>query len=272
MNWDRFLLRFTGGPKSNKGSVDTPPPFEAVNDLERALVKAATDPAARPDFYRCILASQLYVSKEGESPRGYESVHLEKGTKLTFRMLTIDGKTYLPVFTSLPRLQVYIQQPSGYYAFETRDLLEITRGGDLFMNPGSAYGKYLLAPEIASILDGSIWKPKNSMRVDHETKISIGQPARYPKELVEALGRLFQRIPGVQSAYLAHYFNPETTVPPHTLIAIEADGEWDPISAATGIVINAVKIFDPPVDVIPLGKSGLESYFRKECQPFYRKM
>jgi len=40
-----------------------------------------------------------------------------------------------------------------------RDFLELTRGADVLLNPGSDYGKELLASEIESLLDGSIFGP-----------------------------------------------------------------------------------------------------------------
>ena len=35
--------------------------FTPTNELERSLVLAANDPAARPQFYKLLLESQLFV-------------------------------------------------------------------------------------------------------------------------------------------------------------------------------------------------------------------
>jgi hypothetical protein len=35
--------------------------FTPANDLEETLVRAATDPKARPEFYRRLLAAELFL-------------------------------------------------------------------------------------------------------------------------------------------------------------------------------------------------------------------
>ena len=39
--------------------------FEPVNDLERSLMKVATDPAFRPQFHRDLLDADIFVVNGG---------------------------------------------------------------------------------------------------------------------------------------------------------------------------------------------------------------
>jgi hypothetical protein len=147
----------------------------------------------------------------------------------------------------------------------------IALGSELILNPGSDYGKEFTREEIAGILDGSIWR-SNQFTVEKATKVLLGQPARYPQVLVEALSRLFAGKKEVQAAYLAHFFNPAAGDKPHTLIGIEATGNWDRLVAEAGMVAANVDVPDPPVDFLRMtGKAGVEDYFHKSCKPFYSK-
>ena len=116
-----------------------------------------------------------------------------------------DGKTYLPVFTSLPRLQAVLPDKATYLRLNARELLKLTRGAALLLNPGSAYGKEITPAEAAGIADGSLWQPESSRVVARDTRVLLGAPARYPTALVTALARFFKTKKQVQRAWLAHF-------------------------------------------------------------------
>lgn len=246
--------------------------FEPQNKLERSLVQAATDAAHRPQFYKDVVESDIFIIQEGTPPETSGKTTLKEGLQLQIRHIESEGKQFIPIFSSLPRLQAVLQHEVGYIAINTLEFMKITQGADLLLNPGSDYGKEFTKEEIASILDGSIWKPTESFVAKKETKIMIGQPANYPKELVDALSRLFKKTKEVKRAYVAHFFNPERDEKPHSLIAVEVTSNWDMVSACAGIVARDVPSPDPPVDFIQItGTGGLEDYFIRECKPFYEK-
>ncbi len=146
----------------------------------------------------------------------------------------------------------------------------MTLGTDVLLNPGASYGKEFNVKEIESILNGSIYY-SNGYEVKEDTEVMIGQPANPPDELLKELGMLFSKIKGVKTAYNAHFYNPQLDEMPHTLIAVEMNGEWEELISRAGKIADSVKIPDPPVDFIQLnGKSSLEGYF-KETKPFYKK-
>ena len=247
--------------------------FTPSNPLEESLVKSAHDPAHRPQFYRDLLASDIFLIHQGPPPDRPGTHVAGEGERLIIRPLSLDGKEYLPIFSSLAALQAVLSEQVSYVALNAAAFFKMTTGADVVLNPGSDYGKELTKDEIARLLDGSIWKPTGGYEVQRDTQVQIGQPARYPKDLVEALSRLFTTVSEVRAAYLALFYNPGQDERPHTLIAIEVTGNWESVVAQAGIVAGAIAVPDPPVDFMRLtDRSGFGEYFRKDCRPFYERL
>jgi hypothetical protein len=247
--------------------------FEPENDLERSLMKAAKDVAHRPQFYRDFLSSDVFILQE-RSAANRTPTHrtLDAGEQVGIQTWDNNGRTVIPLFSSLRRLHAFIADDSGYLAMNAKAFLEMTKGADMMLNPKADFGKEFSASEVASMLDGSIWKPNDTWVAEKETKVMIGQPANYPHDLVAALSRYFKTTPQVRRAFLAHFFNPERDSKPHTLIAIDATGDWDTVVAGAGIVANSMHIPDPPIDFMRMtGAKGIEHHFRSAVKPFYEK-
>lgn len=244
--------------------------FDPVNDLERSLIKAASDPAHRPQFYRDFMKSQVCVVEHGPLRCRAGIRTLREGERLALRTFERNGHTIIPIFTSLPRLQAFIKEEVSYLAMNTPALLELTKGATLVLNPGSDYGKEFTSDEVALILEGSFGKPSERYVVQKPTQVLLGQPANYPCDLAAALTRYFLTNRRVKRAYLVHFFNPARDEKPHTLIAIEVSGDWDEVAADAGLVAGQVPIPDPPVEFMQIsGKGGIEDHFRQDVKPFY---
>lgn len=247
--------------------------FEPQNALEHALMKAASDPANRPAFYKTLLDADIFIVQHGKPPpTRSERTWISEGETIQIQNIEHNGQSYLPMFSSLPRLQAVITNEVNYLAMNAREFMNMTRGAALLLNPGSDYGKEFTPEEIASIIDGSIWRADQRLTVQKETKVLIGQPSRYPTELANALSRFFKTKKFVKRAWIAHYHNPEDGQKPHTIVAVDATGNFDEISGEIGIVLRDIAIPDPPVDVMPItGKGGIENYFLHETAPFYQR-
>jgi hypothetical protein len=246
--------------------------FEPQNRLEESLVKAASDPASRPQFLKDLMESDLFIIDEEGIADKSGLRRFNEGDELRVRPIDWNGEPYTPVFSSLSRLQAFIQREAGYLAANALDLMNVLKDANLLLNPGSDYGKEFPKEEIATILDGSIFGPSERWVVTKETQVRIGQPAVYPIELVKALTRLFKRTPEVRRAWVAHFFNPERNEPAHTLVAIEVTGDWNTVMASAGMVARDVPSPHPPVDFLQIrGGGGLEDYFLRGCKPFYEK-
>jgi len=205
-----------------------PLPFIAENELERALVKAVKNPRRAPDFYRLLLGSDLLVlGTVKDQEDASEKFTLAPGGKFNLVTGLKDGRQFLPLFSSLPRMQEYLKQESKYLSINGRALLEMTRGGPVILNPSSEYGKELSAAEVAQLLDGP--KP------DDEPRSVIGE-ADYPVALVEALRSLFGSRTDIAAAWMIQVTFADRARQPHPLVGIELDsktgGDWPSLMKA----------------------------------------
>lgn len=129
------------------------------NPLEQVLIAAATEPDARPTFYRLMLDSPLYIVNDNPVARGNQGNRvLQPGEELVVSTLEIDGVEYTPIFSSLARLRAVLKAEGTYLAMQGRNLLEIMRGSHLVLNPGSPFGKQFFPQEIEAMLNGDIFR------------------------------------------------------------------------------------------------------------------
>lgn len=247
--------------------------FEPQNELERSLVRAASEPAHRPQFHRDLVAGTLLVINEGAPPPDEpRETTLTEGTTIQLRHIEYEGRPCIPVFTSLARLREFVTEPVAYLGFDTLDFLNLTAGTGLLLNPGADYGKEITADEARAIVDGSIWEPEHRHVVDRPTEVLLGTPANYPHALVDALKTLFAKDKRVKRAWIAHFHDPSRDPKPHTLIGIDAGVAYDAVMADAGVVIGSVPVPDPPVDVVAIGQGGgVDAYFLNDAKPFYRR-
>ncbi len=191
--------------------------FIAENELEKALVEAVKTPSSAPNFYRLLLESDLLVmgSAEGRE-EAQEQFSLEPGTNLKLVTGLKDGNPYLPVFSSLPRMQEFVEQETKYLSINGRALLELTRGGPIILNPASQYGKELSPLEVQQLLAGPT-PPKQYH--------SVGQAA-YPEPLVQALTAVFAARPDIETAWMIQVTFADRADQPHPLVGIETAGDW----------------------------------------------
>jgi hypothetical protein len=191
-------------------------PFISENELERALVKAAKNPAAAPAFYRLLLESDLLVMGTAEGRESAtETFGVTPGGKFNLVPGTKNGDHFLPVFSSLLRMQEYVKQECKYLSINGRALLDLTRGAPVILNPASEYGKELAPEEVARLLD-----PPAS-----RTQRTITGEAEYPAPLVEALTGVFAARPDVEAAWMIQV-NFTGQDAPQPVVGIETAGDW----------------------------------------------
>lgn len=244
--------------------------FEPVNDLEKSLMNAATNPSSRPQFYRDILESDIYVINHPDDKVNIQNNVLQAGTKLNIQSYERDGQVWLPIFTSLQRLEEYIHSTANYLQLRGRDFFEITRGAHVMLNPSFSYGKEFLPQEIEQMLDGSIFQPAKTYTAQKDTQVLIGQPAVYPTNLVKALSAYFATNPLVNKAYLALMSNPEEEKP-HLLIAIEGKGDWQKIVGDAGVIASETIGKGEVIDFMPINNSSLSKTVMRQSKPFYER-
>jgi len=85
--------------------------FEPENALEKLLVQAVKNPEDRVQFYRDLLDADIYALSADQSSTGTSNQVLTKGTEVHFQHFDIQGVRYLPIFTSMKRIQAMVKSP-----------------------------------------------------------------------------------------------------------------------------------------------------------------
>jgi hypothetical protein len=248
------------------------------NVLEIALELAASEPAHRPEFFRLLLESTIFIlgsSGQIESEEGDEGpITLKKNTPIQIiNWVKPDGSSVIPFFSSLRALQRAIAGDEKYIALPARTFFEITRGADLILNPRSEFGKEFTAAEIEALLTEGVNQVATPMVVEQATEILLGQPSNYPKAMVASLTTLLARYSNVKAAYLALMHDRSRDEKPHLIVGIEADGDFENVIRDAGTVAADTAPDGEPVDLIRVvrGESGVGQYFLEEVKAFYER-
>jgi hypothetical protein len=241
------------------------------NELEKSLIRASSDIAARNEFYTKLLWNELVVltNQHNESEAGRKT--LEKDTNV--QLVTFENGQ-IPVFTSTNRIfdKGVIKEEVPFMAMKGQDLFGFTKGATFILNPYSNYGKELVPQEIESLLNGSIFEKNNEMEIKENTEVLIGQPSKYPTELVKALSKLFIEEQTVNSAYLATIKMGKSEKMPHLIIAIDTEGNMSSVSGKAGALAEQIIGKNEIIDFIKIEKNnGISDYFINQIEPFYKR-
>lgn len=246
---------------------------DSENELETALRRAADEPATRPDFYRLLVESQVFILGKSDSASEGDSM-IPAGSNLAIvNWQRQDGSPVIPFFTSLSALQRAIEEEQPYVALPARALFEITQGASFFLNPRSAYGKEFYPQEISAILSTGTNHVPDRRVVQKETRVLLGQPKIYPSEMVGAITLLLAKHPNVKAAYLALMSQPDAAPMQSLVIGIEGDGDLEDAIRQVGSVAGDTRPREFPVDLVQVksGESGLSEYFLNSTKPFYER-
>src|SRR4051794_8263639 len=99
-----------------------PADFTPANELEKALVLAAQDPAARPAFLRCLLEADLFFLTP-QPPAAVGKRVLEQGQKVELVAFGRPRGPFTPFFSSRARVEEVahqMQRPFGFLALAGR--------------------------------------------------------------------------------------------------------------------------------------------------------
>jgi hypothetical protein len=271
--------------------------FKPNNELEQALVNAATNPPDRPKFYRMLLESDLYllVPPNPDSEDGSKTV--SGGEKITFVQLKGTKSDFLPIFSSLQRLEELVLKLGtkyNYVALLGKNLLTILSQNPLpvILNPGATYGKEFDPEEISKLVDGSIFAtqvlppqtpseqvlPETPLVQVKEpeaakTEVVLGQPAQYPKALIEDLKLFLHKYSSVDAAYLGELTYTNSNQPPSYVIGLECTGDFQKIIEEATARLEIVLEKDRVVEFywVQDKNEPIDNYLKKETEAFYIK-
>lgn len=241
--------------------------------LESALQSAADDPAMRPDFYRLLLDSVVFVI--GGTAQGSPGKRtLSAREKINIQSWErSDGTPVIPFFTSLSALQQAIEEPADYLGLPARSLFEVTKGATLVLNPKLEYGREFHPQEVDALLAEGVPRLGEQRVVQKETKVFLGQPQVYPSRMVDALTTFLAKRSQVKAAYLQLMHDPSKDAKPHLVIGFDAEGDVELLFREAGTVAADTAPNGDPVDfyrVVP-GDRGLSEYFLENVKPFYER-
>jgi hypothetical protein len=243
------------------------------NTLDLALQRAATDPASRPDFYRVLLDSEIFVIGNTDSQITGRSL-IPAGAKISIaHWEKSDGTPVTPFFTSLEALQRNLKEESSFLALPARSFFEFVKGQTLILNPGSSYGKEFFPNEVTALLSSGVNHLPTQRTVQEETQVLLGQPANYPTQMVAALKAFLPRHANVQAAYLCLMQESGSESTPSLVVGFEGTGDISQAMREAGSVAADTADTGNPVDFVEIkaGEAGVGSYMQASVEPFYRR-
>ncbi len=239
--------------------------FEPENLLEETLVRAGTDPLARPEFYRLLMESDLVVL--GTAAPAAEEGRLD----LQIATLRYNGRDYLAAFSAMSRFLTFAGTEQPHFTLAARKLFETTKGANFVLNPNAKHGKLLSAAEIAYWLDPSARAKRNMVRA---AEVRLGPYREPPRKLIEALSIFFINRQAIRAAHILEASPRDGHEPPHPLIGIEmVGGAWRRIANEVS-ELSAAIMPDIIIDLAPIDRSeGPESLSARFLQvpPFYSR-
>jgi hypothetical protein len=232
-----------------------------ANELEHALHAAVNDPEAVGPFYATLLDSPVWIigkltdgepGPDGDVPQGAQ-------VALGHNQLE-DGTAYVPFFTSHEVLTEQVGDEAPWLRVNARDLMAMTAGTTLGLNPGTDVGKVMPAELIQELLSAT-----GLSQVEHsaDRQMKVGLPQQEPTEIVGALTVLFHTHPQVSAAYYCEV-DMDDGSEPHLLVGV--DGGEDLQAAVTSASTTAQQFAGEGQVVdflsIPDDASGLGEYMR----------
>lgn len=245
---------------------------DSSSGLEIALARAAAEPADRPEFYRVLLASEVFVLGHTQS-KVEGRVTVPSGDKLSIvNWQKADGTPVIPFFASLDALRRAIKEEQSYVALPARSLFEMTKGATLVLNPSSSHVKEFFPNEIQALLTTGMNQAPQTRVVQKATQVLLGQPSEYPTEMVSALTILLSRHPGVKVAYLCLMHDVSVQEKPSLVVGFEGEGLERAMQEAGSVAADTAPK-GQPVDFVKVirGEKGLSSYFMESVKPFYER-
>lgn len=241
--------------------------------LEELLRAAASDPSARPDFYRALLDATVFViGSTGDPALGRRTLLTDEKAQL-LNWTRGDGFHVIPFFTSMESLQRAISEQVSYIGLPARTLFEMTKGATLVINGRLEHGKEFFPQEIEALLAGGMNREPEQRIMQRETKVLLGQPANFPAQMVDALTAVFSKRNQVKAAYVLLMHDTSRDAKPHLVVGVQADGVVEDLFREVGVVAGDSAPKGEPVDLyrVDPNDKGLSQHFLSKVKPFYER-
>jgi hypothetical protein len=185
--------------------------------LTTLLELATREPGFGPEFYRCLLESEIYalVPAEGNGPN--------EGRTRFVMWADATGMNVIPFFSS--RAAVRRALTAGQAAFRStgREFLELTRGANVALDPNEAATCRLSPEEVSALLTtGAVSWPQPAET--GEPWVRVMRAVEHPPEAtLQSLRVLLARHRGVHRAFLVYCWRPDEPESRCYLVGVRMD-------------------------------------------------
>jgi hypothetical protein len=238
--------------------------FEPENEIERLLVRAASDPFARAAFTRALMDAQIFLVLVPDGPVQQQpdgSVKVPEGTKLALPSASRGEVKLLPFFTSPSRARSWFKGEYVVVPDKTRDLFLRYSSAPFVLNPASDYGKEFTPDEVRRLLSGHFDDGPATEVIQKEQQVLLSHPADVPTKLIAALGRELGALKSVRGAWLMQAMRGNQKEP-SWMLGVDNMGDWQGVQAAIGRALAGGQLLDRELDAMPLDHSPVSINLR----------
>jgi hypothetical protein len=174
-----------------------PPLFRAANALEDALASAVAGGSLEACIALLADADVLVPAPAGAAPAGEEEVerHAAPGDELPLPRLELEGRTYVPVFTSPVQLLRFRPEGGPYLRLQGRAIGSLCPpDAAIAVNPGGELGCVIPAAAVPRLVAAA---------AEATPGPTVAEPAVESTELLEALRAAAVRLPAIEALHRA---------------------------------------------------------------------
>ena len=241
--------------------------FEPENDIERMLMRAATEAAERPAFARALMDTRIFlVMVAGGTPIGPPDadgkITVPAGATLSLPSAVRGEERLIPFFTAPSRAHTWFKGDHIIGPDLTRDLFARYPDAPFVLNPGSDYGKDFTAGEVARMLAGEFdQSAPQTIVTQAPEQILLAHPKEIPTDLIEALAREFVSVKSVRGAWLMLAMR-DGESEQSWMLGVDHNGVWQEVRDAIGRAISGDILHGRMLDALPLEGSSLADTLR----------
>jgi hypothetical protein len=233
--------------------------FEPENEIERLLVRAASEPSARAAFTRALMDAQIFVVLVPDGPVEQQpdgSVKVPEGTRLNLPSASRGAVKLLPFFSSPTRARTWFKGEYIVAPDRTRELFARYVDALFVLNPASDYGKEFTSDEVKRLLSGHFDDGPATEVIQKQEQVLLSHPSEVPTRLIKALGRELGALKSVRGAWLMQAMR-ASQKEPSWMLGVDNMGSWQDVQAAIGRALAGGKLLDRELDAMPLDHSPI---------------
>ena len=250
-----------------------------MTDLDRALTTAQKDQRKSDGFYNLFLNMDVFIPTHDHATTNLSSMRrTTEGETFSPIVIENEGIPFLPIFSSLERLQSWAQgQEITYVQMPTHALLRSSLDPKLHLalNVGTPYFKDFVPEEMNWLRQAFEDQKPSAFNVPAGTQVLVGAPANIPDGLIDSLVTCCKRNTEINTAYLGQvYFQMEGEVPQLFLVLKIDDAGLEYMTSINEDIGVAVRGHLPDGQSLSMqlyDGTGISSDVVKTIKPFYTR-